>query len=367
MSLDRTLLFREFDLRRALEGEEHKLRRAIETIDAARLGTDLEGLVVELVQRHSVQPLAILEDKVTTRREETQVDVRHDPTRLILDRSQPAYVRGTRISFFVPFTGDPVLLRCHPSSFTTLYPRATIDGNDLILTYEQVAPDANRLQSDFKEDLRTLAQWIRWVNDDVQQHNASLPAKTRDWLQLRQQRLRADDEAFRSLGYPERKPEPPAPVHRPTAIAAVTSRAPSPAPTFKYDAALSFAGEDRALASDLATRLKAAGLSVFYDEDEQHTLWGEDLAIRLYEIYCRDSRYCVIFGSHAYLDKEWPRHELRSALDRLIREKGAAYILPIHLAKGIHLPGLPATTGHIDIDTGLERIAALLVKKLGSA
>jgi hypothetical protein len=44
-----------------------------------------------------------------------------------------------------------------------------------------------------------------------------------------------------------------------------------------FDIAISFAGEDRPIALELATKLKAGGLLVFYDDDQQAELLGERL------------------------------------------------------------------------------------------
>ena len=48
---------------------------------------------------------------------------------------------------------------------------------------------------------------------------------------------------------------------------------------YKYDVALSFAGEDRFYVDQVATILKEQGVSVFYDEFEEVDLWGKDLAL----------------------------------------------------------------------------------------
>jgi hypothetical protein len=50
---------------------------------------------------------------------------------------------------------------------------------------------------------------------------------------------------------------------------------PSKSP-YKWDAALSFAGEDRPHAKALAEKLKAQGFSVFYDDDHRAHLWGRN-------------------------------------------------------------------------------------------
>src|SRR4051794_14133025 len=84
----------------------------------------------------------------------------------------------------------------------------------------------------------------------------------------------------------------------------------------QYDVALSFAGEDRDVAEALATRLRDAGVRVFYDRYEQATLWGKDLYQHLQLVYRDTARYCVVFVSANYARKLWTRHELAQAQAR---------------------------------------------------
>ena len=51
---------------------------------------------------------------------------------------------------------------------------------------------------------------------------------------------------------------------------------------YEYDVVLSFAGEDRVYVQDIAKKLKAKGIKVFYDEFEEAKLWGKDLYQYLY-------------------------------------------------------------------------------------
>jgi hypothetical protein len=53
----------------------------------------------------------------------------------------------------------------------------------------------------------------------------------------------------------------------------------------EFEVALSFAGEDRAYVEMVARFLKAHGLSLFYDEDLQTSLWGKDLYSHLSSVY----------------------------------------------------------------------------------
>ena len=69
--------------------------------------------------------------------------------------------------------------------------------------------------------------------------------------------------------------------------------------SWQYDVALSYAGEDRVQARELAKLIQTAGYSVFYDEFEE--FWGEDLSVKLHAVYGKQSRFCVIFVSEHYL------------------------------------------------------------------
>ena len=133
--------------------------------------------------------------------------------------------------------------------------------------------------------------------------------------------------------------------------------------TQKFDVAISFAGTERKLAEDLATRVKAAGFQVFYDKFFPEELWGKNLGEFFHKIYSELSRFCVIFVSNEYLNREWTVHERRSAQERMLKEKGNEYILPIKV-EDVELPGIPSTTGYLPISTGLDNIADTLIRKL---
>src|SRR6266852_295827 len=116
-------------------------------------------------------------------------------------------------------------------------------------------------------------------------------------------------------------------------------------PTF--DVCLSFAGEERDYVERVASALKAADVSVFYDGYEEVNLWGKDLYQHLDEVYRTKARYCVIFISTAYAGKVWTRHELKSAQARAF-EENREYILPVRF-DDTELPGVLKTTQYIDL------------------
>lgn len=136
-----------------------------------------------------------------------------------------------------------------------------------------------------------------------------------------------------------------------------------PAPTQAYDIALSFAGEDRAIARQLAGMLRQADFRVFYDEYQKAELWGKDLYVHLSEVYRNKAKYCVMFISQHYSKKLWTNHERKAAQERSFRES-REYILPLRL-DDTELPGILDTTGYVDLrETRIEEVFEVLSQKL---
>jgi hypothetical protein len=132
---------------------------------------------------------------------------------------------------------------------------------------------------------------------------------------------------------------------------------------FKYDIAISFAGEDRIHAEHLASLLIKNGVRVFYDSYEQAVLWGKDLYQHLQSVYRDHAKYCLIFVSKQYSQKLWTKHELQQAQARAFREHHE-YILPVRL-DDTEIPGLNATVGYLDLRSHtIEDIQGVILQKL---
>jgi len=134
---------------------------------------------------------------------------------------------------------------------------------------------------------------------------------------------------------------------------------------FEYDVALSFAGEDKAIAEECANQLINRGIKVLRDEyrEDNAELWGKDLVDHLVNIYARKARYCVLFISQYYPLKKWTRAERTSAQQRALRDADE-YILSIRL-DDTEVPGIEETTGYSDLrQHSVESIVNLLEQKL---
>jgi hypothetical protein len=134
---------------------------------------------------------------------------------------------------------------------------------------------------------------------------------------------------------------------------------------FEYDVALSFAGEDRAVAEEFANLLINRNIKVLRDEyrGANAELWGKDLVDHLVNIYARKARYCVLFISQYYPLKKWTEAERMSTQQRALRDADE-YILPIRL-DDTEVPGINETTGYRDLrQHPVESIVNLLEQKL---
>ena len=131
---------------------------------------------------------------------------------------------------------------------------------------------------------------------------------------------------------------------------------------YEYDIAISFAGENRSIAKEIADKLKASGLRVFFSDDYQELLWGEDQTKVLEDIFTSKAKYCMILVSKHYIEKAWPRLELNSAISRHMKQN-KGYILQVKLDDS-KLPGLPDMYGHVKF-INADSIVDLTLKKIG--
>lgn len=133
---------------------------------------------------------------------------------------------------------------------------------------------------------------------------------------------------------------------------------------YRYDVALSFAGEDREYVVQVAEHLKTKGVRVFYDEFERVSLWGKDLTEVFVDVYMKHARYAVLFISRHYKDKVWTQLERRAALARDLTEH-PDYILPARF-DDTEIEGLLPTKRYEDLQRiSPTELGVLICEKIG--
>ena len=138
---------------------------------------------------------------------------------------------------------------------------------------------------------------------------------------------------------------------------------------YKYDVAFSFAGEDREYVEKVALFLKKKNIAVFYDYFEEENLWGKNLITYLEDIYTNQSKYCVIFISQYYAQKEWTCYESAVAMIRMLDSnlKQKEYLLPVKFDE-TKVSGVLSTIGFIDgKKKSPDELGNLIIKKIHSS
>lgn len=126
---------------------------------------------------------------------------------------------------------------------------------------------------------------------------------------------------------------------------------------YRYDVALSFAGENRKLARHVANQLSILDMSVFFDEYFETNFLGMAWNEEFKEIFSSNSRLVVCFLDKHHNDKIWPTFERECFRPRVAE----AEVIPVYLDETVFV-GIPSDIVGIKpnwtiSDTGWERLA----------
>jgi hypothetical protein len=196
-------LFSNPDLRSVLENQTLKMYEEIDAVDADRiLNTSTEDWCDYLEDKYRAGPLALDEAGITTDQAETQLDVSGDLRRAVFDRNRPLYITGTKVSFYVPYSGDKGLLLWMPSSFRASFPRAAVHERELVYTYMVAEHDAEVVKREFERDLGLTRDFVGFVNNDVGPFNDRVRGFAKARVETRKAKLLKDQGMVAALGYP---------------------------------------------------------------------------------------------------------------------------------------------------------------------
>ena len=203
-------LFSKYDLRGTIEKRGHALAKDINSLGENEvLSASQEEMVTYLVEKHGINPLAIDEPSIQMDYSEVQLDVSRHHEYLIFAFTGPRHVTGTRLTFFVPFTGDADLFHCRPSSRRMGLPAPNVGSNELVFTYEATKDRSSEINDTFKEDLHQIQIHAARVNEVIKGFNDTLPERARQLLKARREKLLQDRNLVESIGFPLRRRQSP--------------------------------------------------------------------------------------------------------------------------------------------------------------
>lgn len=297
-----------------VEAQRRSAKKTLEDLPSRDiLARPIDELVAELIEKFRLDvPVLDREHIVEFLPEEVDVDISHDPARVIMTRG-PHYVEGARLRIGIPFLGEAALFRYGTSPYNSPIEGNVDDEEHLVLlSYQAEHPDPAVVKQDFDNRIGQISNTLDMVRGHTTEWNErELPNLVRNHLSERRTKLAKNQNL--SLGYPMA----PAPfVDEPRA----TPR------SKRHDLFLSHASEDKdAIARPLYTALTKAGISVWFDEAELHL--GDSLRRKI-DQGLAECRYGVVILSTSFFAKDWPQRELDGLVARETAS-GQKAILPI--------------------------------------
>jgi hypothetical protein len=312
-------LFNRVDIFSVIEHQKQELKNAFQKVTDAELDADSVAVAARLIEQFSINVPVLEEDQKYALTKETQVDVSHDPRRLIRDRSRPFYIAGTEVRLVIPFHGDPGLFEVQPSFFTLNPPSGEIQDHELQFVYHLTDPQfdvdaaANRTIAQVKQYLQNMQGSAEQLKNEIQQLVNALIAK-------RKQERGTHAQIVAGLKIPVRQTAPSNPV-TPSKVGRKTNGSNG---EDEWDVFISHASEDKdAIATPLAEALRAQGLRVWYDDFALKM--GDSLRQSIDRGLAR-SRFGVVILSGYFFQKHWPQQELNGLVTR---EDCGKVILPV--------------------------------------
>jgi hypothetical protein len=203
---DSGYLFASYDLRAVFEAQRHKMREEVDSLEPNRLlNTSPADLAKYLVEKYSIEPLALHVELWSVDQQEVGVDVSGDWNRFAFERPQGPYlIPGQRIEVTVPFEGNHDLIYCRPSMVSSP-PRGKVAGNAVKLSWDMPNDAPREIRPEIDRAVAEIQQYVDRIGAEVTSFNGTLPGEASQAIDARRRRLLENQGRLSSLGIPVRE------------------------------------------------------------------------------------------------------------------------------------------------------------------
>jgi len=204
------VLFSEGNLRDALEDHVRKAAALIDDIESAQFRASTDNQIVEYVlAKLTIYPLELHAERQTLAQEEMPVDVSAYPTRNLFGRSGPIYVRGTRLTVCIPYTGQSELWKVAPSPFWVPNPFGNAHGRNLegvgrleIVIDHPSDEAAESVSSLLTTNLNEIDTCLKAQRAEIERRNAEIEPIARETIRQRREALKNNEGIAAALRMP---------------------------------------------------------------------------------------------------------------------------------------------------------------------
>jgi hypothetical protein len=318
------LLFNSVGIFTVIEQRKVEVKELVRQIPSSQLEDD--SLTESLIRPLLVEIPVLDEAAKYAESREIDVDVSGDPMRMIFDRSQPFYIKGTEITVAIPFKGDPKAFQIQPTTYTGNPPFGFVQDHELRLVFRITNPGAN-INAELERTITQIKQYLDWLRPSAEQMKRDLLQLAQSLIAQRRQQTAAHAQIVSSLGIPVKQAQP---VQAEAVSTRLAPREQSGGkarrkPAEEWDVFISHASEDKdAIARPLSEALRAKGLRVWYDE---FSLTVGDSLRKSIDYGLAHSRFGAVILSPHFFEKHWPEQELNGLATREVN--GKKVILPV--------------------------------------
>lgn len=115
-------------------------------------------------------------------------------------------VKGTKITYYVPFQGESDFLFYQPSCYSTLPPYGRVEGNEIVISYKiHNSNEQSPVKLEFERLLNQINRYLEQMSKDLASFEKSIKEKVISKLENRSKKLLNDQKLVESLGYPVRR------------------------------------------------------------------------------------------------------------------------------------------------------------------
>ena len=133
-----------------------------------------------MVNKYKIEILSILENEIVADPIRVNVPICHLPnySRFAYGDCNPNHlVERTRITYIVPIQGDIDYLNYKPTAFQWYFPKVSMDGNNIKLSYimnNETEEALSDVKARYSHDLKSIKTNIENLNKDISEFNTSL-------------------------------------------------------------------------------------------------------------------------------------------------------------------------------------------------
>lgn len=206
-----------------LKNRRRRAQAAVDDLTAAQMNaaTDAE-IVISVVSRFQIQPLAIDVDKVDADHIESEMDVSQHRDRVVLDPSRPCMIKANTITLRIPFTGEPDLFTVRPSTYTLNPPRGRVQrtgdqcGHVLLSMTRPLDEGVEWFNRWIQDQVASIKEYAAASRKDVARFNADLKRQMEEAVARRRAELQQQGQLLANLVVPLRRTsDAPAPIPMP--------------------------------------------------------------------------------------------------------------------------------------------------------